>query len=180
MRGRILTTVTLLAVLGGCASAPTDPREGGLFGGISGLQTGAYEERLREREDRLEQLRATQRALDDEREMLDELHGERMRVVAEERSRLRRLETDVAGLDNRVKQLERQHGEDDRRVQGLRERLAGLRRDIGVQQSALDALEGTGLGDTELDLRRRQLEEQRNALRREYDLLLQLSLELAR
>ena len=180
MNGRILTTVSLLAALGGCASAPTDPREGGLIGGISGLQTGAYEGRVREREDRLEQLRATQRALDDERSMLDELHSERMRVVAEERSQLMLLESDMAGLDSQVAQLARQQGWQDQRVRALRDRVAELRKDIGAQQSALDALEGTGLGDTDLDLRRRQLEEQRNALRREYDLLLQLSMELAR
>jgi hypothetical protein len=43
----------------------------------------------------------------------------------------------------------------------------------------LDDLEGSGLGDTDMDLRRKQLETQRNALRKEYDLLMKMQMELA-
>ncbi|MBK1673083.1 hypothetical protein CKO35_07135 [Ectothiorhodospira shaposhnikovii] len=168
-----------LALLTACATS-TDPREGGLLGGMQGLGSGAYEARVQEREARLEELRQTQRMLEGERDDLELRKAEQNRQVAAERARLSRLDADVSALDREVRTLSTQHGQGDRRVQELQARLAGLKQQMGQQQSALDALEGEGLGDTDADLKRRQLEQQRLALQKEYELLMQLSLELAR
>ena len=171
------------ALLTACASAPTDPREGGLIGGISGLQTGAYEARVREREQRLERLREIQEGLETEQVELEREREEHERALAAERSRLDALTREVVVLSDTVDGLEAQTEVDARRLEELQERIAILKQAVGEQQSGIDALEGVGRGggaDPALELRRRQLEEQREMLRKEYELLLDLSLQLAR
>lgn len=181
MKAPALSLLALMALsASGCQTASTDPREGGLMGGITGLQSGAYDERVRERQDRLAEMRALQGELDSERSDLDGRRAALQREVAEERSRLARLGRDIAGLDSSVAELSARRGSDDARVEALQRRIVELKAQAGRQQRTLDALEGSGVGGTDLDLRRRQLEEQRRALQREYELLMQLSLELAR
>lgn len=179
------TTIRLAAAaaalaLAGCANLSDDPREGGFLGGLSGLSSGTYEARVSEREDRLAQLRETQRGLETERTQLETRKSGVDRQVAAERTRVKKLDADIAGLEKKVGTLKTQQGTDGKRVGELQSRLAELKRKSAQQTSALDALEGSGLGDAETDLRRTQLEEQRRALQREYDLLMKMQLELAR
>ena len=47
-----LAVAAALAALAGCANLSTDPREGGFLGGVSGLNSGAYEARVHEVESR--------------------------------------------------------------------------------------------------------------------------------
>lgn len=179
----VLVPVLVAGLLGGCANAPTDPREGGLFGGIAGLQSGAYEERVRTREEGLERLRAVQQALETEGTELDTRQQTLAQQVAAERTRLTRMDREVADLSDTVDGLEARHGSADQRVQELQTRLTALQGNMQRQQSSLDALEGVGPGggsDPGTELRRQQLEEQRRALQREYELLLDFSLQLAR
>lgn len=42
--------------LAGCANVSTDPRAGGLAGGINGIVTGAYEQRIEDRKTELSDL----------------------------------------------------------------------------------------------------------------------------
>ena len=51
----VFISATVLG-LAGCASVSTDPREGGLVGGVVGITGGAYDERTEQREDALETL----------------------------------------------------------------------------------------------------------------------------
>ena len=181
-RASIVISLFSVGLLIGCANQPTDPREGGLLGGISGLQTGAYDARVREREERLESMRAIEQQMAAERTDLDAQRATRQQQVAAERRRLSELNTEVASLSKTLDDLAVQHGTGDERVRELQERIAVLQQGMSQQQSGLDALEGMGAGggaDPAADLRRRQLEDQRKALQREYELLLQLSLELA-
>ncbi|MDX9717871.1 hypothetical protein [Thauera sp. AutoDN2] len=175
-----LAAAAAAVALTGCANLSTDPREGGFLGGVSGLSSGAYEARVVEREDRLAQLRETQRGLEMERTQLESRKSDAGRQLAAERARVKKLDADIAGLEKKVGTMTTQQGADAQRVGELQSRLAELKRKSAQQTSALDALEGSGLGDAETDLRRSQLEEQRRALQREYDLLMKMQLELAR
>lgn len=168
------------AVFSGCANVSTDPREGGFFGGVSGINTGTYDARVRERDERLAQVRETQRALEQETGQLEAQKSATASKVEADRVRVQKLNADVAALDKRVAALSAQEGADQKRVKELQTRLDTLKRQMGQQTSALDALEGSGLGDAETDLRRQQLEKQRDGLRREYELLMKMQLELAR
>lgn len=165
--------------LAACANVSTDPTEGGLLGGIKGLQTGAYEQRVQERESRLSQMHALQSQLGTERSQLQQDRSASQAALDQERRRLQQLNANVLQLRQNVDQLAREQGVEDEKVQQLQARVQTLQRNMQHQQSSLDALEGSGLGDSDMDLRRLQLEEQRDALRREYDLLMKLSLDLA-
>ncbi|BCU06324.1 hypothetical protein Atep_10010 [Allochromatium tepidum] len=181
MKSPIAWSIVLLALwLGGCASVSTDPREGGLAGGIKGLSTGAYDARIREREDRLAVLRQVQGELETERDDLEYTKAQRKQKVAAERARVRRMNRDIAALNRRVDSLSASANRNDQRVRTLRTRVPQIQSQSARLQSDLDALEGSGLGDSEADLRRAQLEQQRASLQAEYDLLNQMSLDLAR
>jgi len=166
------------ALLAGCATS-SDPREGGLFGGISGLSSGAYEQRLQEREDRLQQSQRSQAELSAESARLEREKAARQTLVAQEREKYAKLDKDVKGLERKVSQLSSKAGGSDKQVSEVQQRLAELKKQLAKQGKDIDALEGGGDGGQPNDVRRRQLEEQRKALQKEYDSLLEYTLKLA-
>lgn len=178
MRRRILSGVALLSLLAGCATS-SDPRQGGLFGGIAGLSSGAYDQRVQEREAKLHASQQSQAELSAEGARLEQEKTARQALVAQERQRLAKLDQDVQGLERKVKQLSSRAGGADKQVKEAQQRLADLKQQIATQGQAIDALEGGGDGNQPDDLRRRQLEEQRQALQREYDALMEFTLKLA-
>jgi chromosome segregation ATPase len=163
----------------GCASS-TDPREGGFFGGVQGLQSGAYEERVQSREESLDRLRALQAELDAEQSSLGAEKRSLEEEVALERQNLTAMEQEVAGLEQSLDTYQADDTQKQQQINKLRSRLAELKTTMQEQTSALDALEGSGTGNRDQDLRRKQLEEQRRALQEEFELLMDLSLELSR
>ena len=165
--------------LSGCASS-SDPREGGFFGGVRGLQSGAYEERVQDREARLERLRAMQQDLDAKQTKLEKEKAGLKKEVALERQRLASLQQNVAGLQQELNTYQADDAQKKQQIQELQARLTDLKSQMQAHTSALDALEGSGTGNTDQDLRRRQLEEQRRALQEEFELLMDLSLELSK
>ena len=169
-----------IAVLSGCATVSDDPREGGLLGGLSGISSGAYDARVSEREDRLKRLREMQADLDAEKGQLEAQRSAAQRQLQVEQARLQRLDAEVVALQSKVDGLAGAQGQDRQRVNALQSRLDALKGGMSQQRSALDALEGDASGDGQADLRRKQLEAQRRALQREYELLMKMQLELAR
>ncbi|PTN32753.1 hypothetical protein [Desulfonatronum sp. SC1] len=163
----------------GCAASP-DPRTGGFFGGIQGLASGSYEQRVQEREQSLERLRALQQEMQTEEAELQATKQSLEEIILWEREAVQELETNSEVLLAELAELESLDASSEAQVAQLKQRIADLQRNTRQQQSALDALEGDGSGETDPDLRLQQLVKQREALRKEYDLLLELSLELAR
>ena len=92
--------------------------------------------------------------------------------------RMDTTQSDIARLEKSASKLSAQQGADQQRVAELQQRIAALNGQMGKQASALDALEGSGLGDADVDLRRKQLEKQRDDLAREYELLMKMQVEL--
>jgi chromosome segregation ATPase len=179
MKPRVFVIMIFLAgMLGGCAGVDQDPHTGGILGGISGLSSGSYESRVKDREARLSQLRATQRELDAETGQLEEQKSAAYAELAKDQARVNTMQSEIAQLEKRAKALAAQQGTDQRRVAELDKRVRALKSRMGQQSSDLDALEGSGLGDADVDLRRKQLEKQRDALAREYDLLMKMQMEL--
>jgi chromosome segregation ATPase len=183
MRWLIIAGAT--AALGACATTD-DPREGGFISGVQGLSSGAYERRVREREDNLAKLRAMQADLEQEGSALTAEKAKRQQILAQERSRLAELDADVGALQRKLAEMDRAGSAGDQRVQDLQGRVAGLKDRLARQTRAIDQLEGAGGGADALegkgdstDARRRQLEAQRAALQQEYEELLNLTLMLA-
>ncbi|MCB5285895.1 MAG: hypothetical protein LHW45_09965 [Candidatus Cloacimonetes bacterium] len=174
----LIVTLFLAMVFGGCASQD-DPREGGFFGGVAGLGSGGYKNRMTEREERLEELRATQRALDSEKGQLEVQKTAVQEQLNMDQGRVKSMQSEIAALDKKAKSLADKQGTDKQRVTELQKRVADLKGKMNQQASSLDDLEGSGFGDTDMDLRRKQLEKQRDSLRKEYDLLMKMQIELA-
>ncbi len=174
-----LCLIGLLIAASGCVSS-SDPREGGFLGGVQGLQSGAYEERVRDREASLDRLRAVQQNLDAKQAKLEKQKAGLEEEVALERQSLAALDREVTRLEQSVNTFQADDAQQERQVQELQARLTKLKSQMQAQTSALDALEGSGTGSTDQDLRRRQLEEQRRALQEEFELLMELSLELSK
>ena len=89
------------------------------------------------------------------------------------------MQSEIKQLEKKSKALAARQGKDQQRVAALDKRVKALKSKMGKQSSNLDALEGSGLGDADVDLRRKQLETQRDALAHEYDLLMKMQMELA-
>lgn len=172
--------VVSMTLFGGCAGKDYDPRQGGLFGGVAGLGSGSYENRVKERQASLEELRATRDRIHDETSRLEAGASAARVQLQEDQERVRAMQADIAQLEKKVNELTTTHGADEKRVDALRKRTADLKKQMEKQSFTLDALEGSGMEDTEMELRRKQLEQQRNSLRREYELLLKMQLEMSR
>lgn len=178
-------TVLLFGVLllTGCG-ASHNPREGGFFGGIGGLGSGAYQVRVQEREDRLSRLQQVRKGLEAESEDLSAEKTTLREQIDRERTLLGELESSMAELEQAARSLEARDQREQRQIVELRSRLADLKSGIKEQESSLSALDqlegkvGHGTGSEGADLRRSQLEEQRRQLQEEYELLLELALEL--
>ncbi len=164
-------------LLAACATS-TDPHEGGFLGGVQGLSSGVYEQRLREREERLQRLREEQRELERERDELKQRDQGLARRLAVERGRLRKLSEETRGLQRRIDALRATRKASSGKIARLRKRLAALKRGIASTDHSLDALEGSGQAPDAIERRRAALRTQRKALEKEYQLLLDLTLQL--
>lgn len=175
---KTLPVVGLVLLASGCAVSD-NPREGGFFGGVAGLSSGTYDQRLDEREKNLQQLRAIQADLGVERASLETEKRSLAAQVAQERSQLADLNANIGALERRVVSLRGTAASSGQRVGDLQKKLTTLKGKVSQQTSAIDALEGADVADPATEARRQQLETQRASLQQEYQALLDYTLQLA-
>lgn len=162
-----LALAVFLLALGGCETT-TDPREGGLIGGIHGMSSGAYEERLRQREQSLERLRAIQERLEEERTDLESAKQSKAAEVQAQRRQLNALLEETQHLSADVARVDATLAKQEASKTEISNRLIELQ--ANIRRLGEDADQGTRL---------EELEERRAALEQEYRLLLDLYLELS-
>jgi chromosome segregation ATPase len=97
----------LALALAGCANASTDPRSGGLAGGISGLATGAYEQRLADRRDQLDDMDRAEAALAGRVGNAESRLRDVDRRIAERRGALQKLRAELAAIDRDIAEADR-------------------------------------------------------------------------
>lgn len=122
-----------MVALSGCAGATTDPSTGGLAGGLNGIVTGAYERRITEKQNELNDLEASERAL---LSRIDASHQTQTSLSLESvalRGRLERIEAKSRALDEQLVQARAALGDDaaslaalEKKRDELRERLMAL------------------------------------------------------
>lgn len=182
LRLRALLAVALLpAMLGGCATTD-DPREGGMIGGIGGLSSGRYEERVQSRQSSLESLRAARAEIQTEQSSLESQKTTSQRRLQAERKKLAAIESETHELSGRVRSLKSEDAQRQAQIADLKRRMADLegRIQTASRTQGADALEGTGTPTSDPDVRRQQLEAQRRQLEQEYRLLSDMYLKLGR
>jgi len=143
-----------LLALEGCANVSTDPRTGGLAGGINGIVAGAYEQRIEDRKSELSDLER-----------------------AEGRMRGR-----VAGAKTELAELERRLGQRRTALQKMRSEIAGVARRIADaradEESKRAALAGQNSANAETQAKVDALKGRINELSADLDKLQRLTREL--
>lgn len=160
--------VAMLAIALSACQTTSDPREGGFFGGVHGISTGAYEQRIQEQEERLERLRQLQGDLDTERTALESRQQEQQSAYEREKARLTALATETRSLEAKLQTL---HGT-EKQQEGKRQDL--LRR-LGALQKKIDQTAGDATDHSQVDV----LVGERDALEEEYRLLLDIYREIS-
>ena len=161
----ITVCLGLFLSLAGC-TASTDPREGGLAGGLSGLG-GAYDQRIQERSDSVRRLH----------EIQGELEAEQRDLSAErnyQQDRLYRLQQDLQGLSREITQLEQRVSRKRSQLASERAKQQHLRTDLADLQRRIDRLDQQAGSGADMA----QLEAERDALSEEYRALLEIYLAL--
>lgn len=151
-----------------CGCATNDnPREGGFFGGIAGLSSGAYEERLKQREQYLAQqrdigqnLQQDSRALKHDRQKLEQ-----------EFARLAAIDKGLSKLQAAINQLKNKSDKQKEEISALNHKVVELRKKIRFQQTAREELQRMG-GSTKDSVSIKILEKERDQLALEYTKLM--------
>jgi len=166
-------------LLAGCATTD-DPRQGGFIGGLGGLSSGRYEERVQSRQSSLDSVRAARADLQTEQSALEDQKTVSQRRLQAERKKLATLQSETRELSAKVGALKSEDAQRQAQIADLKRRIADLEARIQAasRSQSADALEGSGTPAGDQDVRRQQLEAQRRQLEQEYRMLTDLYLKL--
>lgn len=125
-----LTGAMIVVLSGCCSNVTTDPREGGLAGGVCGTTTGAYDRRVAALETRADSLQAANAGLQARLASSNREAGSLARAIAAKRQQLAAIRSD---LDK----LQRMAGE----KAALRAEIAALKTEAGAREARIMAIE---------------------------------------
>jgi predicted nucleic acid-binding Zn-ribbon protein len=156
-------------LIAGCASE--NPREGGFLGGVAGLSSGKYDERIRTREDSLMGLKQARTELESEQVGLESQKVASQRRLQANRAQLARLSAESKALSIKVAGLKSEDSQRQGQIADLKRRTSEFQGKVQQADRAAgaDALEGGGTAAP--NARQQQLENQRRQLEEEYRLL---------
>jgi len=160
------------AALAACVS--NDPRKGGFFGGLSGINSGAYDSRIQQRGEELNRQENINQSLTDQSKALDKEAKAWEAEAASEHERLDEMDDNLANLESDVNELKAQSVQQKADIVALQRRIATQKQKMKSQQGALKALEKAG-GRSADPERYRVLQQERNRLADEYKKLLKYS-----
>lgn len=163
--------------LSACVTNP-DPHEGGFVGGVQGLSSGEYDRRSSERQARLDRMKVEQTNLDNQSSALQYDKAFVQKKISTEKHYIAQLKKDSRKLKKKIARLKNNDVTGQKKINSLEHQVEQLTKDINTISYSLNALEGGGGGNTSEDQQRRQLEAQRRELQNEYQLLLDMTLEL--
>lgn len=163
----------MIALIPGCAGVSDNPAEGGLFGGIHGISSGAYENRIQNRESNLKQLENENSSY---RSMVTELEDSKQN----ESSRIEKLNKDIQTLDTTIVQLEKNIEHLKITDRKLIEEKKYLNKQLNELKNELTLVnDNNHLSRDETDRQLSELNERRLRLEKELDLLVDYSMTLA-
>jgi len=170
MTPKAVITIILAVSIAGCATS-SDPRQGGFFGGLYGLSSGAYEDRINTQKKELARQQEVNRDLQENSKMLEREAESQDRKLATEQQRLAIMKKKLLGLELEIDRLNAKSAQQKREMATLKHRINDLRRRLDSQQSALDKLDNGRSED--LPERYRLLQQERDRLAEEYRNLLE-------
>jgi chromosome segregation ATPase len=176
MRKLLLLLLFSSAILGACVS--NDPNKGGFFGGLKGIYSGAYDNRIKHRTEELGRQQETNQAL---KEKSLQLEGEAKAWEQElnaECQRLDDMEENLAVMERELGELNASSEQQKSQISKLKKSIAEQTKRIKSQQAALKSLEKSAGGAADVE-RYRVLQQERKRLADEYSKLLKYSEALA-
>lgn len=168
MKKIIFFTYALAIVLcvSGCAVS-TNPREGGLIGGLYGMNSGAYDARLQQRDNELARQQEANRDLQRQSSALAQQYQVKDRQLAVEHRRVARLDRDLSQMKTQVDGLRTKTRKQKREASNLRQSIVELRSKLQSQQTEISKLDREG-GVAANPEQYRVLEKERDRLAEEY------------
>jgi capsule polysaccharide export protein KpsE/RkpR len=168
-----LACILFTIAITGCATT-NDPRKGGFFGGIAGLNSGAYEARVQQRQNELNRQRNINQELREQSSELDNESRQRESELAAEKQRMSDLENNLTALQDDVDRLRARSEKQKKDIKVLKNKIKNARQKLSEQQASLDQLDRAGGAKADPD-RYKVLEQERNRLADEYKKLLEYS-----
>jgi len=168
-----VVSFVVVFLLAGCATSD-NPREGGLFGGIAGIHSGAYDNRIQQREHELGQVQHINQGLHQESATLqDEAKLQTGELIAEQQ-RMAEMEQELAGLQADLNRLKARSGQKANEITALQQSIENTRRQLKDEQITLNQLSLNG-EEAENSDRYRLLQKERDRLADEYKALTEYS-----
>ena len=133
----------IVILIGGCATPVTDdPSQGGLAGGLYGISSGSYEQRLEERRSELEATRQNQQGVQQEYKRLASDKAQQLRQKQQLQAELTSLQKDTGQLSAQLTQLKstdtasaRKKVELQKRIQQVNTNLEQLKQQAATQDA---------------------------------------------
>lgn len=169
-----LLIIIVLAISSPAFAESDNPREGGFFGGLSGINSGAYDSRVQQRKDELSRQENINQELKGKQNALDKETKAAEIELADEQQRVNDLDEDLASLESDVNNLNAKSAKQKNEIAAIKRKIKDQRQRMKSQQSALKALERAG-GCTADPDRYRVLQQERKLLADEYKKLMEYS-----
>lgn len=173
----LIFTILLSVSMTACAVS-NDPRQGGLFGGLHGLNSGAYDARIRDRQDELNRQQAIHQDLKEQSDTLETEVQLRDYKLTMEQQRVTRMEEDISRLESDVNLLKARSDKQKKEIAALQQKIKDLKQKLKAQQSAISELDHAGGSAADAD-RYRVLLQERDYLTEEYQKTLEYSKNLS-
>jgi capsule polysaccharide export protein KpsE/RkpR len=173
MNGNFFISFVVVTALAGCATSD-NPREGGLFGGITGVNSGAYDARIRQRQNELGQIQYVQQGLRQKSVALEDEAKQQASELAKEQRRMADMEKNLAALQTNLGKLKAKSVQQEKEITSLQLKIENTRQQLKSEQLALDKLDWNGGKIADPD-RYRLMEKERDRLATEYQALTEYS-----
>lgn len=144
-RFKMLISIGLVvSLMAGCVT--TDPKEGGLLGGIYGIGSGDYDSRMEEEEAQLEKMRRLQQEAQQEKQDVARIKERKQRQQEALENEISTIDQQVHELTQELEQLDSSHQEIQeqkpalqQRLQEINKQLAELRQDALINSEQIEA-----------------------------------------
>ena len=170
MFGKLVIALILTTALIAC-SVSSDPRQGGLLGGLRGLSTGTYDARVQQRQAELDHQQDISQELKEQADNLENEAKAKDIALASEQQILSEIENDLSNLKSDLNRLNSESEQQKSDIAAQNRKIEDFRRRLKSQQSALMKLDRAGGSAADPD-RYKILMRERDKLAAEYKSLL--------
>lgn len=177
MLKRYLLLILPIMILTGCATT-TDPRQGGFFGGLYGMSSGAYDKRIQTRQNYLNHQKDLNEELNEEAQTLEHEFKVSKKTLAKELQRVQKMGENLSRMESEINLMNAKSDKKKNELVTLKRDIKDQRKKLVKLQSDLAALNNSG-GDIE-NVRYQALKRERDRLAEEHRRLLEYSNALSR